>query len=85
MGRPLQHDLTGQTMGRLTVIRRDTSRGPKVYWYCRCSCGNHTSIQTYDLLFKVRSCGCYRDERAREVHSKDRSAFAEDIWNQRIR
>lgn len=71
MARPLELDLTGQRMGRLTVIGRDLSRGPKVYWKCVCDCGNTTSVQTFNLIFGMtHSCGCYRVERQRELHNR---------------
>lgn len=60
-------DLTGQRFGRLTVLKRDTSKtGHGAYWICKCDCGN---IKTYrgDSLRKKKiiSCGCWRDERCR--------------------
>ena len=34
-------DLTGQTFGKLTVIKRDNTKNYKrVRWLCKCSCGN---------------------------------------------
>lgn len=34
-------DMTGQQWGKLTILKRDTSRKSKqAYWLCRCSCGN---------------------------------------------
>lgn len=34
-------DLTGQTFGKLTVIKRDNTKNYKrVHWLCKCSCGN---------------------------------------------
>lgn len=51
-------DLTGQRFGRLTVIERDTSRTDRVYWWCRCDCGNITSVVARDLRNgKTKSCG----------------------------
>ena len=70
MTRPLEVDLTGQHMGRLTVIDRAPNQGSKVMWNCICDCGNSCRFQTFDLLFsKVSSCGCYRKERQREIHT----------------
>ena len=52
-------DLTGQRFGRLTVIERDTSRKDKVYWWCKCDCGNTKSIRAAHLRSKaIKSCGC---------------------------
>lgn len=70
-GRPLQNDLTGQRYGRLYVMYRAPNRNGKVYWECMCDCGNTTQVQTFDLIFgKSRSCGCYRYDLQKTVHSK---------------
>lgn len=51
-------DLTGQKIGRLTVIERDISR-KGVYWYCKCECGKIKSIKSNSLTSGVsKSCGC---------------------------
>lgn len=45
-------DLTGQTFGKLTVIKRDNTKNYKrVHWLCKCSCGNSEleSIDGYYL------------------------------------
>lgn len=71
MSRPLLRDLTGQRFGYLTVTERAPNRRGKVYWHCKCRCGNETDVQSFDLIFgKVRSCGCYRSLRQREIHTK---------------
>ena len=61
-------DLTGATYGRLTVLRRDTTRTDhEVYWVCRCSCGKKTSTRGSLLKSgKTQSCGCLRRERISE-------------------
>lgn len=52
-------DLTGQRFGSLTVIKRDESRRGKVYWICRCDCGNIKSVESYKLKTgNTSSCGC---------------------------
>lgn len=44
-------DLTGQTFGKLTVIKRDNTKNYKrVHWLCKCSCGN-SELESVD--------GCY--------------------------
>ena len=57
-------DLTGQTFGRLTVIRRDIDR-PGIYWLCRCSCDRNKIVSIYNGSLKsgaTQSCGCIRSE-----------------------
>jgi hypothetical protein len=58
-------DITGETFGKLTVIkraeRRSTSRN--IIWLCRCSCGKLTEADSYSLRHGVvKSCGCLRQE-----------------------
>lgn len=65
-------DLTGQTYGRLKVIRRgpnqsiDTSH-PVVSWVCLCECGNEKLIRANNLRNSTtRSCGCLHRDATRE-------------------
>jgi hypothetical protein len=66
-------NLTGKTFGRLSVVefggliayrcgRRRAS------WVCRCQCGVMKTIDGQSLLRgDTQSCGCYRDDRIRDV------------------
>jgi hypothetical protein len=62
-------DLTGKIFGRLTVIEKVEQpkhlKGHKrIYWLCKCNCGNEKTVSTTDLnLKKIQSCGCYHMER----------------------
>ena len=61
-------DLTGQIFGRLTVLKIDhITDNHKVYWKCKCSCGNEKIVST-NLLKKgtTKSCGCLKKERDSE-------------------
>ena len=53
-------DLTGQTFGRLKVLRRDeTAPGNRIKWICQCKCGNTVSVLSSSLRNgKTKSCGC---------------------------
>jgi len=55
-------DLTGQTFGRLTVLKRSDHKEYGAYlWLCRCVCGGEKRASTSNLkLGFVRSCGCLR-------------------------
>lgn len=63
-------DLIGVKFGRLVVISRGPQRGytashpeGRVYWLCRCACGNEKSIAAGDLRSRsTRSCGCLQRE-----------------------
>lgn len=61
-----QVDLTGQKIGRLTVIEEDRTRlrnphGER-FWVCRCDCGKVKTIRQSALRKAngTRSCGCLR-------------------------
>lgn len=55
-------DITGQTFGKLTVIKQDDSdydRTDGIKWICKCECGNTVSILGSRLRTgATRSCGC---------------------------
>lgn len=57
-------DVTGQRVGRLTVVSvlgRDKNRN--VLWRAVCDCGGETSITTRDVRNgHIQSCGCRRRE-----------------------
>jgi len=52
-------DLTGNSYGRLVVIKRDDSTKKYTKWFCLCNCGNTKSIRGDALKSGVtKSCGC---------------------------
>lgn len=75
-------DLTGERFGRLVVLERAESRGPKgrrkTWWNCKCDCGNEVEVPTARLRNgQTKSCGCLHKDLLREkltIHggSKDR-------------
>ena len=69
-------DLTGQTFGRLTVLRQDDSVKEQRRWICRCSCGTVKSIEHNCLRSgKTRSCGCLGREMARDRLRRDKTGM----------
>lgn len=63
------NDLTGLKIGKLTVIeidydvmkkRESDGKRRRLYWRCKCDCGNEKSIETSSLTSKnpTVSCGC---------------------------
>ena len=68
MGRT--NDLTNQTFGRLTVVRRHQGTKSKPgKWECKCVCGNTTFVTSYKLTSgHTKSCGCLHRERTSETH-----------------
>ena len=71
IGEKLAHDLTGMKFNRLTVIRpAEKSKTGETRWVCLCDCGKEIIVQSNNLKSgQVKSCGCYRHERAVETHT----------------
>ena len=64
-------DLTGQTFGRLTVIKRADNKNKRTAWLCKCECGNELITTTDNLRSgDTQSCGCYNKERTVQTHQK---------------
>ena len=62
-------DLTGERIGRLTVLFRDEARDG--YWVCECDCGGRKSIRGTSLMKGVTlSCGCIQREIASSTGTK---------------
>lgn len=61
---PRSLDLTGQTFGRLTVIKKvEKNEYNMNRFLCKCICGNEKVVIGSNLLSgNVRSCGCLRTE-----------------------
>lgn len=54
-------DLSGQTFGLWTVIKRGNNIGRHVSWLCRCKCGTERDVSSTNLVMGTSiSCGCYR-------------------------
>lgn len=73
-------DLTGQVFGRLTVIRREGSKGPYPAWRCRCECGNETVIRGASLKNgNTKSCGCtqYKNKR---LKPENKAIYKDDYY-----
>lgn len=54
-------DLTGQTFGKLTVVKRSEKRGKEAIWTCLCECGKSVDVRASKLKSgNTQSCGCIR-------------------------
>lgn len=57
------NDLTGRRFGRLVVLQRDVTKIKKVFWVCKCDCGNTVSVNSSNLMTgNTTSCGCKKVE-----------------------
>ena len=91
MARPkMRKDLTGMRFGRLVVIGidEDRTKDGKVYWLCRCDCGNITSALSTSLTRKkhgVKSCGCARNSKEAIAKARiTRESYPKDITGMRF-
>ena len=57
-------DLTGQTFGRLIVVKRvENNKHKQSQWLCQCSCRQSIVVRCCDLKSdNTQSCGCLRTE-----------------------
>ncbi len=64
MAGKIKYDMTGKTIGRWSVLRREGSdKASKPQWLCRCECGIERIVLTQRLLNgESKSCGCYGRE-----------------------
>lgn len=76
-------DRTGHVFSKLTVVARDitkpsASKGSRVYWICKCDCGQFKTATGHELASgDTSSCGCFRKETAsalNKTHGMTRSA-----------
>lgn len=78
-------DLTGQTFGRWTVLRRAENRRNLTCWLCSCSCGTTKEVRSTQLRNgNSKSCGCFQKERATEcatTHGKRKIQGYNAWWN----
>jgi hypothetical protein len=60
----ITHDLTGQTFGLLTIIRKanQSGAGGMARWLVRCICGKEKFVYAQSLMRGTKSCGvkCFK-------------------------
>lgn len=65
-------DLTGQRIGRWTVLEKAENHNNNVVWKCKCDCGVEKDVFAVHLLNgKSKSCGCYKNEISHELNFID--------------
>jgi hypothetical protein len=79
-------DITGQTFGRLTAVRRvENDVNGNVRYLFQCSCGNEVIARKGDVVAskKTTSCGCWQKERtsqAQTTHGLSKTRLYR-VWN----
>lgn len=70
------NDLIKRRFGRLTVMKQcgvyvSPCGSKRKKWLCKCDCGNEVIVTTNRLTSgNTKSCGCYKSEVEKEVHTK---------------
>ena len=64
-------DLTGEKIGRLTVIKRvENNKANNAQWLCQCECGKEIITTTANLKRRhSKSCGCLRKEHTSGINN----------------
>ena len=82
---PALKDLTGQKIGRWTVLGKAPSRNKAVYWLCKCDCGTIKEVKAASLNSgKSVSCGCFQKEQAAKTLSKTAEKNKIDLIGKRF-
>ena len=73
-------DLTGQTFGRLTVVKFHATNNPRkrASWLCKCECGNKKIVLGYNLISGAsNSCGCLHKE---QLANRNKANTKHGLW-----
>jgi len=77
-------DLTSKKYNRLLVLQRYEKEGKKVYWLCKCDCGNEFIARGDNLKNgEIQSCGCLHRDVMRNIktsHNQSRTKL-HYVWN----
>lgn len=74
------NDLSGQKIGRWTVLHRDNAIEGRIKFICQCDCGTIKSVRASHLINgKTKSCGCSWTK-----HSKSHTNIYR-VWDSMIR
>ncbi len=61
-------NMIGKHFGRWTVLELAEKKNKKIYWHCRCECGNEKNVEGYVLRSgQSKSCGCLHKEIVSEI------------------
>ena len=59
----IKNNLVGMKFNRLTVEKLKCVKNHRVYWECRCDCGNIATVESNHLITgHTKSCGCLNYE-----------------------
>ncbi|MGS0480035.1 hypothetical protein [Bacillus mycoides] len=82
MGRPFV-DISGQTFGRLKVLRYTRRKNSYTMFMCECECGNTKEVSSHHLKRgNTISCGCYQKEKNQEKKHGETGTKSYKLWSQ---
>lgn len=78
-------DLTGQIIGRLTVLKRSepaSDENRHALWDVRCACGTEKTLSSLHIANGTESCGCLQREQLAERNEKHGLSHVEEyqVW-----
>lgn len=76
------NDLTGNTYGRLTVIKKlDHKIGGRIAWLCKCDCDTYVDVKgIYLTTEETKSCGCLkRDQDKVNLRDMYKASYIDDV------
>ncbi len=75
-------DITGKKFGKLLVIREDHRYKKRIYWLCKCDCGNKHVVTGHALKNgSSKSCGCAHYSIGEDHHNwKGHEEITGTIW-----
>lgn len=81
MGRPFI-DISGQTFGRLKVIKYTRRKNSYTMFLCKCECGNEKEVSSHHLKRgNTISCGCYQKEKNHEKKHGETGTKIYGLWS----
>lgn len=73
-------NLEGRTFGMLTVLKRAENRNNRVFWTCKCECGNVKDIRASSLLSGLtHSCGCMQSYKYDQENNEYKNGYEKSL------
>jgi hypothetical protein len=60
----------GDVFGRLTLLEQVSNAGKRAVWLCGCACGETCLVNSSNLGWNTKSCGCLRRDVIRQTKTR---------------